>query len=451
LSNIYIFSSYIQDELLSHLNLIYNRPHLYSNGDDYFLFIRPNSLNINIKFNYDLFVTEDDFNNVSLNIPETFSNTISFLASLKQFKIYFRLPINTTYLIQQHIILKIISSSNIIEYSDLNLNKFNNIDQDELLSLLKYEKIKSFDKREFFKLYFIEDEIRKRLFSRVITNTFYQKSIEKNKVDLLFLFIDFYLRDLSSMINIKILDTNNISHYGYRFVHFSEQLDVHPRNMHIHLDNFDEPELFPSGFSFLKDITDSSIINLNNKKYFFDVENLINTKVLSANKKLSDLFFHLYDIYNDVEILYKLLEFYELVDFNFTDEIIYYKPINYSFNIVSYFDDLLSFDHNSAISLINDFPLKFKESYKINIKPVGKCPYCIDGFIFDNFKSFFCNSCDFNFVRIAFKNKYNIDISKREFKILLVRKNVILNYNGVFRTFFLVKNGKWTNLVLTRN
>ena len=152
-----------------------------------------------------------------------------------------------------------------------------------------------------------------------------------------------------------------------------------------------------------------------------------------------------------------MLHIYEYININNNKEVVdYFSPINIHINdnlnqIISELDNNLeNEDYYTLHFLYNNFFNLLKSSYKENSRELIKCPFCIDGKIYNGKNKFFCNECDFFLIKSYIKDKYNFELTKRYMKILINNKYITINYNGENRILFLRETNKGIFLTLLR-
>jgi hypothetical protein len=449
---LYILPSHLYDTAMEYLNIIYHKKNLYVNGDIHVLFIKQGAIYIKTEFKYDLNVSEKDLNYQGSYTAKNYFETISYIHTLKYDNVKFVLPNSKLYTIQELLLCEKLS---IKSYKKYILDKYDNFTYDEFLNIMDIDNgiDKKFTNINNYPL--ITEELIKKNINRIVSNFFFQKTAEKNSINLCFLFINEYLKNLKSNLTIRVADSyNNITH-GYRLFNKtfkSGKLTTTTDNFYCYLDKLDEYKIYVNFLSFFDSINSNPILEHNNSSYILKQNIDLVRDISESNIMLHEMFHYCKDIFTYDEILYTILYFYELVDLNEYDEVIYYKPIPYNMNIIEYYHNIQKLSNNREQLLLelNSIQNKLKISYKFQIKEIYKCPYCIDGKVYDNEHTFFCNDCNFIYFKKAAKTKYNLDLKRREFKILLKQKYLTLYHNGESRKFILMENGPYFNLIMLR-
>jgi len=445
---LYIVHSHLFEEMFRYLNIIYHKKNIFVNGDIDILFIKSNSLYLKYENDYKLTVENIDFQGIS--ISKNYIDSFNYLLENRYDNVKYILPFNDRYKLQLELINRLLNIDNYVVYYT---NKLDSFEYDEFKNMIDINNgIKKRVDKSITNL--VRKEIIKLSLNKIISNFFFQKTVERRKIDLLHLFIDRELRDLSSRYIKKVIDINNNVTHGYKLFKYEikkNRLVTYFDNIYAYLDIFDEYDIFVNNQSSFQKINSNTIIELKNDKFVTrdkidkikDIEN--------CNIKLCE-FFNMYkDIYSFDEILYTLFDFYDIVHFNRYDEIIDYEPIPINFDIKIYYENIINMDDDSKIvNELNRLAKKLSISYKFKIKEIHKCPYCIDGKIYDSGYTYFCNKCDFLFYKEGVKKKYGFELKKREFRILLKRGYINMIYKDEMRVFKLVQSGKWWNLIMLR-
>jgi len=448
---LFIISPFHYNYFINNINAVWVSKNLFRNGNIYFYFLSYNNFKIEIKHNI--------FNALELNKkpmpyqiqPNNTNPALDYIKyNKKNFDFYFIYPENVfAYSFQMY---------SFIEYFNLNdyyLKNNTDIDYLDKFTFL----LDTFNKQNRFEnIIKIKKTILKKVYitmlSNVIFSFFYSKTTTQENVDLLFLMIDniiknninkeskniiSFLQDesIDNYINLYKSIGNNLK-YLYMYIDFeSDTFNILNKNSYLDL-----PYQYEINDNIYYSDTETNSNNLTLQKRFFN---------------FNEIFYYLNEWFSIEEIYYKMLHIYEYININNNKEVVdYFSPINIHINdnlnqIISELDNNLeNEDYYTLHFLYNNFFNLLKSSYKENSRELIKCPFCIDGKIYNGKNKFFCNECDFFLIKSYIKDKYNFELTKRYMKILINNKYITINYNGENRILFLRETNKGIFLTLLR-
>lgn len=429
---IHILPQIYYDDFLKKINVIWVSQYLFRNGNDYFLIF--NSKLLLLKHTSFMFqeIRENEILDFTIMSNEKYSQTISILNNLHNeydTDVMFYFPTLKMYsflteLYCQYFGIKTYFHKIISNY------QFN----EQLLNIIGMEK-------EYIEPSIIKEQIILKHLNDKVFSFFSSNTTITHSIDLLYLMIDSQLKNLKSNYCVKINDTqNNKSIVGFKTFSLSEP--KHFKNIYLYL-NFERELFFVNNPNTYQQLN-SKVIEYNSENYFLKDSLDSYDEITNANKSLEELYIPLENYYFSDEIYYKLMQFYEIVVLNESNEIVDYNKINLNFDLFTYIESLIlqKNDKSFLTDKLNNVTKILKMNYKEQSKPIAKCPYCFEGNIYKNDSKFFCFNCNFFISIEKTKEKYGITLTKRHLKILLRKKYIILPYHGENRAFFIYQSDK---------
>jgi len=449
LKKLFILSPFHYNFFINNINAVWVSKNLFRNGDLFFYFLTYNNFKIKIEHNIfkELELTDKP---ISYKIePQKDNSTLDYLFYFKNnFDIYFIYPENVfSYSFQMYAFIKFF---NIKKYYLKNNTDTNYLDEYifNTNSFLEEDSINHKDK--------IDNIILKKVYITILSNIifsfFYSKTTTQENIDLLFFLLDDIIKNNTNK------KTNNIFSYEKDFGesktnNLYKLIGNNLKYLYMYID-FESDTFNILNKDSYKELNYKYEFNDN---IYYTNEEYNNNLLTPLNFNLNEAFLYLNDWYSIEEIYYKLLHIYEYINVNDKQEVVnYFSPI--SINIK---EDLKEIQNNlneflkdkdfyTLHFVLNNFYNLLKTNYKEKSLELIKCPFCIDGKIYNGKDKFFCNKCNFFLIKSYIKRKYNFDLTKRYLKILIHNKYITINLNGENRILYLRQTDKGVYLILLR-
>jgi hypothetical protein len=426
------------------LNAVYIAPNFFGNKDYHIFFIKSSTFNIfplkdlSFEVNKEHLTWSKYTFNFAKNITEQLNKITE---NIKKYEdIVFIVPNIYAYRASIQIFLKY-----------FNLNRVNVIFENDLKGKNLLSKIQSYKTVEKG----IEDNIVRKEFilktlDRITYNFFMQKTPLQYRVNLSTLVLDYYFKNKKSK-NILKGSSEKGEIFAYMLFNKDNIFDISNKYIFMDIlfnDVYADPNVMNSINETYDDCKECSIVNFNGNSYL--VKNgIIHFEFMEYSKpKLEEGFIFVRDYFTFDDISYQLTErIYENSVLSEDLEVLSYDAIPINFNILEYLKKVLSIeDDDKLIKELNLYKNRLENLFEYKkFKYIFKCPNCMEGKIYENDYVYFCNNCDFRFLKQ--NRSYNIKVNKRLFTLLMKYKIIEIFYKGEIRKVKLVKgkNG-WYNL-----
>ena len=430
------------------LNAVYIAPGFFGNKYYHIFFIKSSTFSIGPLKDLSMKVTKEHLTfekykfNFATNINMQLNKITENLGEYKE--ILFVVPDIYPYRVLMEVFMRY-----------FNLSEIKVIYENNLTDATLLEKIEN---KDFFIKERSPEILRKefvlKTLDRLTYNFFYQKTPLKTRIKLSTLMLDAMFREKESRNVIK--GTSDLGEiFAYRMFDEKNIFGITNKYMFLDIlfnDIYFDPNVMNNILEKYRNFNGFNIFDFDGR-FYLTKENIVFFDYKQpARPKIEEGFILTKDYFTFDEINYELTEkIYENSLISEDLEIISYDPVPLNFDIENFVERMLSIENDD--DLVNELNLYTKRLSELvqysRFKPIISCPECIDGKIFENDYIYFCNKCDFKFLK---HNKaYNLKINKRLFILLVKYKITEIYYKGEIRKIKFVKgeNG-WFNIKMLK-